>query len=97
MAPDEVARRVERTAIERVHVESELGERGFETTQSQANFTWIALADRDEAEVIRGLGERGVVVRSGADLGGPGHMRVTFGTRDENDRFLAALDATLAA
>ena len=40
---DEVARRVERTAIERVHVESELAERGLETTESQANFTWVAL------------------------------------------------------
>jgi histidinol-phosphate/aromatic aminotransferase/cobyric acid decarboxylase-like protein len=37
-----------------------------------------------------------VIVRAGQDLGGPGHLRVTFGTRAENDRFLAALDATLA-
>ena len=94
---DEVARRVERTAVERVHVESELAERGLETAESQANFTWVSLGERDEAEVMRGLGERGVVVRSGTDLGGPGHLRVTFGTRDENDRFLKALDQTLAA
>ena len=94
---DEVARRVERTAIERVHVESELAERGLETTESQTNFTWVSLGDRDEAEVMRGLGEHGVIVRSGTDLGGPGHLRVTFGTREENDRFLAALDQTLAA
>jgi histidinol-phosphate aminotransferase len=94
---DEVARRVERTTIERVHVESELAERGFETTESQTNFTWVALGDRDEVEVMRGLGERGVIVRSGTDLGGPGHLRVTFGTREENNRFLEALDQTLAA
>jgi len=94
---DEVARRVERTAIERVHVEAELGERGLETAESQANFVWVSLGDRDEAAVMRGLGERGVIVRSGTDLGGPGHLRVTFGTRDENDRFLEALDQTLAA
>ena len=94
---DEVARRVERVAIERVHVESELADRGLETTESQANFVWVALGDRDEAAVMRGLGERGVIVRSGSDLGGPGHLRVTFGTREENDRFLAALDQTLAA
>ena len=42
---------------------------------------------------MRGLGERGVIVRAGKDLGGPGHLRVTFGTRAENDRFLQALDA----
>jgi histidinol-phosphate aminotransferase len=94
---DEVARRVERTAIERVHVESELAERGLETTESQANFTWVSLGDRDETDVMRALGERGVIVRSGTDLGGPGHLRVTFGTREENDRFLKALDQTLAA
>jgi histidinol-phosphate/aromatic aminotransferase/cobyric acid decarboxylase-like protein len=30
-------------------------------------------------------------VRPGAPLGGPGHIRVSYGTREENDRFLAAL------
>jgi histidinol-phosphate aminotransferase len=94
---DEVERRVERTAVERVHLESELDARGLETTESQANFAWVALGDdRDEGEVMRGLGERGVIVRSGTDLGGPGHLRVTFGTREENDRFLRALDEVLA-
>ena len=89
---DEVERRVERTAIERLHVETELAARGLETTDSEANFSWVSLGDRDEDEVVHGLGERGVIVRAGADLGGPGHLRVTYGTRPENDRFLAALD-----
>ena len=89
---DEVERRVERTAIERLHVETELAARGLETTDSEANFSWVSLGDRDEDEVVRGLGGRGVIVRAGADLGGPGHLRVTYGTRPENDRFLAALD-----
>jgi histidinol-phosphate aminotransferase len=93
---DEVAERVERTVIERVHVESELAARGLETTESQANFTWVALGDRDERAVMRGLGTRGVIVRSGSDLGEPGRLRVTFGTRAENDRFLRALDEALA-
>jgi histidinol-phosphate aminotransferase len=92
---DEVERRVERTAIERLHVETELEARGLETTDSEANFSWVSLGDRDEDEVVRGLGERGVIVRAGADLGGPGHLRVTYGTRPENDRFLAALDEVL--
>src|ERR671928_258050 len=47
---DEVARRVERTAIERLHVESELEERGLESTDSQANFSWVDLGERDEDE-----------------------------------------------
>jgi histidinol-phosphate aminotransferase len=33
-----------------------------------------------------------VIVRGGAALGDPGHLRVTYGTREENERFLAALD-----
>ena len=90
---DEVARRVERTTIERLHVESELEERGLAVTPSQANFTWIAV--EDEEQVLSGLERRGVIVRGGAALGDPGHVRVTYGTRSENDRFFAALDDVL--
>ena len=43
-----------------------------------------------------GLARRGVIVREGTALGAPGHLRVTYGTRPENDRFLAALDGALA-
>jgi histidinol-phosphate aminotransferase len=92
---DEVARRVERTAIERLHVESELEVRGLESTDSQANFSWIALGERDEGEIVRGLAERGVIVRAGKALGEEGRLRVTYGTREENDRFLAALDGLI--
>jgi histidinol-phosphate aminotransferase len=94
---DEVERRVERTAVQRLHVESELEERGLETTDSEANFSWFSLGERDEAEVVRALGERGVIVRAGAALGQEGWIRVTYGTRHENDRFLAALDEALLA
>jgi histidinol-phosphate aminotransferase len=89
---DEVERRVEQTAIERIHVETELEERGFTTTDSQANFSWVSLGDRDEDEVVDGLAKLGVIVRAGRALGQEGWMRVTYGTRHENDRFLAALD-----
>jgi histidinol-phosphate aminotransferase len=89
---DEVERRVELTAIERLHVESELQERGFETSDSQANFSWVSLGDRDEDEIVDGLAKLGVIVRAGNALGQGGWMRVTYGNRNENDRFLAALD-----
>ncbi len=90
---DEVERRVEQNVIERVYVESELQDRGLETTDSQANFSWVSLGDRDEDEVVDGLARQGVIVRAGNDLGEAGRMRVTYGSRSENDRFLAALDA----
>ena len=92
---DEVERRVERNVIERVHVESELRERGLETTDSQANFSWVSLGDRDEDAIVDGLAAQGVIVRAGAALGEQGRLRVTYGTRTENDRFLAALDSLL--
>jgi len=92
---DELERRVEQTAIERVHMESELEERGLPTTDSQANFSWVSVGDRDEDEVVDGLAQRGVIVRAGRALGQEGWMRVTYGTRRENDRFLAALDELL--
>jgi histidinol-phosphate aminotransferase len=92
---DELERRVEQTVIERVHVESELADRGLETTDSQANFSWVSLGDRDEDEIVDGLAERGVIIRAGKALGEEGRMRVTYGSRGENDRFLAALDELL--
>jgi len=93
---DEVARRVERVAVERLHLDGELASRGLETSDSEANFCWVSLGDRDEAAILRGLAERGVIVRGGADLGEEGSLRVTYGTRPENDRFLEALDEVLA-
>jgi histidinol-phosphate aminotransferase len=36
-----------------------------------------------------------VIVRAGSALGERGKLRVTYGTRQENDRFLAALDTLL--
>ncbi len=94
---DEVERRVERTVIERVHLQDELAYRGLAVSDSQANFSWVALGeDRDEEAVYAGLARRGVIVREGRALGAPGHLRVTYGTRAENDRFLAALDGALA-
>jgi histidinol-phosphate aminotransferase len=90
---DEVARRVERTAVERLHVESELESRNLAVAPSQANFSWVSVDD--EEAVLEGLEARGVIVRGGGALGDPGHIRVTYGTREENERFLAALDDVL--
>ena len=93
---DELERRVERTVIERVYVQDELADRGLAVSDSQANFSWVALGeDLDEAEVYEGLARRGVIVREGTALGAPGHLRVTYGTRAENDRFLTALDEAM--
>ncbi len=88
---DDVADRVEKNIVERVFVEEGLRERGFRTPDSQANFSWIDLGDLAEGEVVGSLTKAGVAVRPGTPLGGPGHIRVSYGTRAENERFLAAL------
>jgi histidinol-phosphate aminotransferase len=90
---DDVAQRVERTIAERVVMEEGVRELGLATPDSHANFSWIDLGDREEADLVAALGERGVVVRPGTPLGGPGHIRVSYGTGEENRRFLDALAA----
>ena len=92
---DDVADRVERTIVERVFVEEGVRELGLEPPDSQANFSWIPLGGRDESELVRRLGEAGIVVRGGDGLGAPGHIRVTYGAHQENRRFLDALRAAL--
>jgi histidinol-phosphate aminotransferase len=93
---DDVTRRVERTIVERIYVEEGVRELGLETPDSHANFSWISLGeDRDEAALVAALAERGVVVRPGTPLGGPGHIRVSYGTREQNQRFLDALGEAL--
>jgi histidinol-phosphate aminotransferase len=89
---DEVTRRVERAVAGRLQLEEGLRDLGLAVANSQANFVWTQLPeDADEAEVVRGLAERGVLVRAGGALGREGALRVTCGTPDENDRFLTAL------
>ena len=65
------------------------------TAATQTNFSWISVGERDDGEVVEELGKRGVIVRGGTPLGGPGHIRVTYGTAEENAKFLEALRAIL--
>ena len=88
---DDVADRVEKNLVERLFVEEELSGLGLEVADSQANFVWVNLGDREEDEVQASLTKSGVAVRPGAALGAAGNLRVTYGTRAENKRFIAAL------
>jgi len=89
---DEVIERVSRTVAERLTVTERLRELGLEVADSQANFCWISLGEREEAQIMEGLREHGVLVRGGGALGSDTPaLRVTFGTAEENARFLDAL------
>ncbi len=93
---DAVIERVTRTVAERESVAEGLRGLGLQPADSQANFCWIGLGERDEAEIMRGLQERGVLVRGGGALGSETPaLRVTYGTPEENARFLTALDEVL--
>ena len=87
--------RVARTVAERLDVEEQLHEMGLRTAETQTNFSWIDLGGRDDAEVVQELGKAGIIVRGGTPLGGPGHIRVTYGTAEEDQKFLNALRAIL--
>jgi histidinol-phosphate aminotransferase len=90
---DEVDRRVERTIAGRLALEDGLRGLGLWVADSDANFVWTVLGeDVDDGEIVRGLLERGVLVRGGGALGRAGALRVTVGTERENDRLVRALE-----
>jgi histidinol-phosphate aminotransferase len=94
---DAVEDRVIKTLAERDAVADGLRALGIEPADSSANFCWFALGERDEAEVVRGLADRGVLVRAGGALGSDvPALRVTYGTAEENARFLQALAQVLS-
>jgi histidinol-phosphate aminotransferase len=66
---DEVTRRVERNLAERMSLTDGLAELGITAAESQANFVWFDLGEeRVEADVMRGLAERGILVRACSGL-----------------------------
>jgi len=99
---DAVTDRVTRTIAERIAVEEGLRKLGLSPAESQANFCWFSLGEEDpdgaagrELDTMRGLAERGVLVRGGGALGRAGALRVTYGTPEENAIFLDALAEVL--
>ncbi len=89
---DAVATRVERAVVARLDMEEGLNDLGIVPAASQANFCWFDLPEGiAEADVVTGLADKGILVRAGTALGREGALRVTYGTPQQNDRFLAAL------
>lgn len=94
---DELRATTEAVKAERGRLATQLAElTGVEVVPSQANFLWLKL-DRPAGEVFAELGKRGVLVRSFHGRGGRLEqcLRVTIGTRPQNDRFLEALRESL--
>jgi histidinol-phosphate aminotransferase len=68
---------------------------GLRYARSEANFVWVDVG-RDGGEVYEALLKRGVIVRGGDIFGFPNHLRVTTGTREQNERFIAELEGAVA-
>jgi histidinol-phosphate aminotransferase len=80
---------------ERSRLRAALEERGASSPRSQANFL---LVKTGHAALLRtALLDAGILVRDGAGVGFPGHLRIAIGTREQNDRLLAAWDRSLTA
>jgi histidinol-phosphate aminotransferase len=103
---DEVERRVAATVASRTRLVEQCEEHGVWVAQSDANFIWVKLGPRAvsqtadtatvEREIVKGLQQRGVLVRAGAALGKAGFLRVTVGTDAENTKFVQALGELIA-
>jgi histidinol-phosphate aminotransferase len=75
---------------ERAFLARELAKRGLPCPPSQANFLLVRVDDAVAAR--ERLLRAGLVVRDGAAVGFPGHLRITVGIHAANERLLRALD-----
>ena len=85
-AQTELDDRVRATLAERSRVASALEGLGYTFPDQQANFIWLPVRERAAAMTLA-LETRGVVTRPFAGEG----CRITIGSPEENDRFLAAV------
>jgi histidinol-phosphate aminotransferase len=75
---------------ERTFLSRELTRRGFTFPPSQANFFLVKVAGA--TAVRERLLRVGLLVRDGAAVGFPDHLRISIGTREANQRLLRGLD-----
>ena len=93
---DDMERRVSILTEERGRVDAALRELPCEVWPSAANFILFRPTTADADAVWQALVERSVLVRNCSGWPGlSGCLRVTIGTRDEDDRFLTALREVL--
>ncbi len=77
-----------------VQLEEAFERRGLNYIPSVGNFITVDMG-RDGDLVFQALLREGVIVRPVANYGMPRHLRVSVGTREENQTFIDALDCVL--
>ncbi|MGH2865813.1 MAG: aminotransferase class I/II-fold pyridoxal phosphate-dependent enzyme, partial [Solirubrobacteraceae bacterium] len=90
-----VDERVRRIREERPRLIAGLRERGFEVSDSQANFVWGAHPGVSGAELAVKLERAGILVAAGDALGEPGRTRIAIHSAAATDRLLNALENVL--
>jgi histidinol-phosphate/aromatic aminotransferase/cobyric acid decarboxylase-like protein len=88
-------RRVRMISEERPRLTDALRQRGFEVTDSQANFVWAAHPSLDGAELAARLARSAVLVAAGEPLGEPRHVRIAIRGSGASTRLLDAIDKSL--
>lgn len=84
-----VRKAVENNAREAPRLERALENLGFHVVQTWANFVYCELSENASA-VAKRMQAEGVIIRPLTAWGAPTAMRVTVGTPEQNDQFLAA-------
>ncbi|TFD22413.1 histidinol-phosphate transaminase [Cryobacterium sp. TMS1-13-1] len=90
-AEAELTVRIDQIVAERTRVLGSLQASGWRVTDSQGNFVWLRTGDDTDRVNVVFIAE-GILARAFPGEG----LRVTIGTTEQNDRFLAAAAAALA-
>jgi histidinol-phosphate aminotransferase len=90
-----LARRVAGVCTERPRLTAALRERGFEVSDSQANFLWAAHPGLAGGELAARVARSGVLVAAGEALGEPNHVRIAIRDDAASRRLLSAVEKTI--
>jgi histidinol-phosphate aminotransferase len=77
------------------YLTEEFDKMGLQAFPAHGNFIMVNVG-RPAADVFNGLLRRGIIIRGGHMLGFPTSLRVTIGSRQQNEKFIAALTQVLA-
>ncbi|EZH67602.1 histidinol-phosphate aminotransferase [Bacillaceae bacterium JMAK1] len=81
----------EKNKVERDRLRAFFEDKGYYVFPSQTNFLLVDLK-KNGNDVFQALMQKGIIVRSGVPLGFPTSIRVSLGTKEENDKFIMAFE-----
>ncbi len=93
-SPHIVKERYQENITQKKYYYQELSKLGLDYAPTEANFILIDVG-QDCREVFESLLKEGVITRTGDIFGYPSHLRVTFGTNEENEFFFEKLKKVL--